>query len=80
MSESVLNYKGLVEIKDLLNRMNLWKKHTSLVLYFDDHEREYLEKIAQIVESYGISTFVPHRDAGLVTGDFTFEKRLKFLM
>ena len=33
---------------------------------FDDHEREYLEKIAQIVESYGISTFVPHRDAGLV--------------
>ena len=42
---------------------------------FDDHEREYLEKIAQIVESYGISTFVPHRDAGLVTGDFTFEKK-----
>ena len=23
MSESILNYKGLVEIKDLLNRMNL---------------------------------------------------------
>ena len=44
---------------------------------FDDHEREYLEKIAQIVESYGISTFVPHRDAGLVTGDFTFEKKVK---
>ena len=44
---------------------------------FDDHEREYLEKIAQIVESYGISTFVPHRDAGLVTRDFTFEKKVK---
>ena len=44
---------------------------------FDDNEREYLEKIAQIVESYGISTFVPHRDAGLVTGDFTFEKKVK---
>ena len=44
---------------------------------FDDHEREYLEKIAQIVESYGISTFVPHRDPGLVTGDFTFEKKVK---
>ena len=44
---------------------------------FDDHEREYLEKIAEIVESYGISTFVPHRDAGLVIGDFTFEKKVK---
>ena len=44
---------------------------------FDDHEREYLEKIAQIVERYGISTIVPHRDAGLVTGDFTFEKKVK---
>ena len=47
---------------------------------FDDHEREYLEKIAQIVESYGITTFVPHRDAGLVTGDSLLKKRLKFLM
>ena len=44
---------------------------------FDDHEREYLEKIAKIVESYGISTFVPHRDEGLVTGDFTYEKKVK---
>ena len=44
---------------------------------FDDHEREYLENIAKIVESYGISTFVPHIDAGLVTGDFTFEKKVK---
>ena len=44
---------------------------------FDDHEREYLEKIAEIFESYGISTFVPHRDAGLVPGNFTFEKKVK---
>ena len=41
---------------------------------FDDHEREYLVKIAEIVESFGFNTFLPHRDAGLVTGDFTFEK------
>ena len=35
------------------------------------------KKLHKIVESYGISTFVPHRDAGLVTGDFTFEKKVK---
>ena len=44
---------------------------------FDDHEREYLEKIAEIVEETGISTFLPHRDAGLVTGEFTQEKKVK---
>ena len=44
---------------------------------FDDHEREYLVKIADIVESFGFNTFLPHRDAGLVTGDFTFEKKVK---
>ena len=44
---------------------------------FDDHEREYLVKIAEIVESFGFNTFLPHRDAGLVTGDFTFEKKVK---
>ena len=44
---------------------------------FDDHEREYLEKIAEILEETGISTFLPHRDAGLVTGEFTQEKKLK---
>ena len=43
---------------------------------FDDHEREYLEKIAEIVEGSGISTFLPHRDAGLVTGEFTQEKKV----
>ena len=43
---------------------------------FDDHEREYLEKIAQIVESYGISTFVPHRDAGLVTGEVKLREQV----
>ena len=44
---------------------------------FDDHERRYLEKITQIVESFGFNTFLPHRDAGLVTGDFTYEKKVK---
>ena len=43
---------------------------------FDDHEREYLEKIAEILEETGISTFLPHRDAGLVTGEFTQEKKV----
>tara|TARA_X000000950_G_scaffold171709_1_gene209236 strand:- start:119 stop:532 length:414 start_codon:yes stop_codon:yes gene_type:complete len=44
---------------------------------FDDHEREYLEKITKLVESYGFDTFLPHRDAGLVTGEFTTEKKEK---
>ena len=44
---------------------------------FDDHEREYLVKIAEIVESFGFNTFLPHRDAGLVTGDFTYEKKVR---
>ena len=44
---------------------------------FDDHEREYLVKIGEIVESFGFNTFLPHRDAGLVTGDFTHEKKVK---
>tara|TARA_B100000214_G_C23758122_1_gene530942 strand:+ start:321 stop:734 length:414 start_codon:yes stop_codon:yes gene_type:complete len=44
---------------------------------FDDHEREYLEKIAEILEDFGFHTFLPHRDAGLVTGDFTKNKKIK---
>ena len=44
---------------------------------FDDHEREYLEKITKLVESYGFDSFLPHRDAGLVTGEFTREKKEK---
>ena len=44
---------------------------------FEAHERDYLVKIAEIVESFGFNTFLPHRDAGLVTGDFTFEKKVK---
>ena len=44
---------------------------------FDDHERSYLEEIAEILESYSYETFLPHRDAGLVTGEFTFEKKSK---
>ena len=45
---------------------------------FDDHEREYLEKITEIVEDFGFETFLPHRDAGLVTGDFTKNKKIIF--
>ena len=44
---------------------------------FDDHERKYLEKITKLVESYGFDSFLPHRDAGLVTGEFTREKKEK---
>ena len=44
---------------------------------FDDHERKYLEKITELVESYGFDSFLPHRDAGLVTGEFTREKKEK---
>lgn len=42
---------------------------------FDDHEREYLEKIAAIFETRNYSVFLPHRDAGLVEGEFTVEKK-----
>lgn len=42
---------------------------------FDDHERSYLEKIANILERNSFETFLPHRDAGLVEGEFTFEKK-----
>ncbi|MDA2970182.1 MAG: nucleoside 2-deoxyribosyltransferase [Actinomycetota bacterium] len=42
---------------------------------FDDHEREYLEKIATTLEKIGYQTFLPHRDAGLVEGEFTHSKK-----
>ncbi len=42
---------------------------------FDDHERSYLEKIAKIFEDRNFITFLPHRDAGLVEGEFTFQKK-----
>ena len=44
---------------------------------FDDHERSYLEKIANILEKNEYETFLPHRDAGLVEGEFTLEKKIK---
>jgi nucleoside 2-deoxyribosyltransferase len=34
---------------------------------FNSHERAYIERIAQIVEAAGYKTFVPHRDAGVLT-------------
>jgi nucleoside 2-deoxyribosyltransferase len=41
---------------------------------FNTHERWYLERIAELLESAGYDTFVPHRDAGLVQ-ELTFEVR-----
>ncbi len=34
---------------------------------FNTHERWYLERIAEALEGAGYRTFLPHRDAGLVT-------------
>ena len=42
---------------------------------FDDHERDYLEKIAISLEAIGFQTFLPHRDAGLVEGEITEIKK-----
>lgn len=33
---------------------------------FNTHERWYLERIAEALESAGYETFLPHRDAGLI--------------
>ena len=38
---------------------------------FDDHERSYLESISTIFEERGYKTFLPHRDAGVVKGEYT---------
>ena len=42
---------------------------------FDDHERNYLESIAEIFETRGYKTFLPHRDAGVVSGEYTQEEK-----
>ena len=42
---------------------------------FDDHERSYLEKISNILERNSFETFLPHRDAGLVEGEFNIKKK-----
>ena len=34
---------------------------------FNTHERWYIERIAEILEGAGYKTFVPHRDAGILT-------------
>ena len=46
---------------------------------FDDHERSYLEKIANILEKNAFETFLQHRDAGLVDGEITIEKKSKII-
>lgn len=34
---------------------------------FNSHERGYLEEIAAAIETHGYATFLPHRDAGILT-------------
>lgn len=44
---------------------------------FNTHERWYLERIAEKLESAGYRTFLPHRDAGLVKlGSFEERSRI----
>jgi len=42
---------------------------------FNSHERWYLERIAEKLESSGFETWLPHRDAGLVMVG-SYEERL----
>ena len=44
---------------------------------FDDHERNYLESIAEIFENRGYKTFLPHRDAGVVSDQYTEDEKKK---
>ena len=44
---------------------------------FDDHERNYLESIAEIFETRGYKTFLPHRDAGVVSDQYTEDEKKK---
>lgn len=41
---------------------------------FNTHERWYLERIAESLETAGYRTFLPHRDAGLVKPDALEER------
>lgn len=41
---------------------------------FNTHERWYLEQIADALERKGFETFLPHRDAGVIS-DFTPQER-----
>lgn len=41
---------------------------------FNTHERWYLEQITALVEAAGYATFLPHRDAGLVSKDKPFDR------
>ncbi len=41
---------------------------------FNTHERWYLEQITALVEAAGYTTFLPHRDAGLVSRDAPFDR------
>ncbi len=40
----------------------------------DNEEREFLEKVAEVIEGEGFETFLPHRDVGLARGIEDAEK------
>ena len=44
---------------------------------FDDPERNYLESIAEIFETRGYKTCLPHRDAGVVSDQYTEDEKKK---
>lgn len=45
---------------------------------FNTHERWYLEQIASALETAGYTTYLPHRDAGLVDKDKPLDRRRIF--
>jgi nucleoside 2-deoxyribosyltransferase len=45
---------------------------------FNSHERWYLEQIAGVLETAGYTTFVPHRDAGLLDPNQPFDRTRVF--
>lgn len=45
---------------------------------FNTHERWYIELIATVVEQAGYTTFVPHRDAGLVDKNQPLDRKRIF--
>jgi len=46
---------------------------------FNIHERWYLEQISEALVQAGYSTFLPHRDVGVIT-DFSLEERSRLFI
>lgn len=45
---------------------------------FNSHERAYLEEISQTLEKHGYATYLPHRDAGVITDWNDHNRKLVF--